>query len=277
MTISVVIPTIGNRNLFPTLLSLKNSSIKIDEIIISAPTQNKLDKNELQKIKNVRIHISKFRGQVIQRIEGFKITNCDIVVQLDDDIILEKYCLELLYEEIKNKSDTSISPNLIDSVSNRSIYLEKKGLKKYLFNKIMGFNSDEKRGKIGLGGFQYYPVLNFNSNILLDSEWLVGGCVMHHKKNLILSNYFSFNGKAYCEDLFHSIELKKRGVKLSLLSSATAFLKLTTKTPDIIPFFKELKSDYLIRKELVKQNGLNYNRMLIGYLFIIMNFFFKSK
>ena len=148
MTISVVIPTIGNRNLFPTLLSLKNSSIKIDEIIISAPTQNKLDKNELQKIKNVRIHISKFRGQVIQRIEGFKITNCDIVVQLDDDIILEKYCLELLYEEIKNKSDTSISPNLIDSVSNRSIYLEKKGLKKYLFNKIMGFNSDEKRGKI---------------------------------------------------------------------------------------------------------------------------------
>ena len=35
--ISVVIPTIGNRNLIPTIKSLNNSSIGIDEIIISIP------------------------------------------------------------------------------------------------------------------------------------------------------------------------------------------------------------------------------------------------
>lgn len=277
MTISVVIPTIGDRDLFPTLSSLNNSSIEIDEIIISAPIQNKLNKNELQKIKNLRIHISKYKGQVLQRIEGFKITKCDIVVQLDDDIILHKDCLELLYKEIKTKSKSAISPNLINSISNKSINIKKKGLKKSFFNKMMGLNNYEKRGKISLGGFESHPILNFKSNILFDTDWLVGGCVMHHKKNLILNNYFRFTGKAYCEDLFHSIELKKRGIKLSLLPSAIAFLELNKKPSNFISFSKELKSDYMIRKELVKENGLNYNRMLIGYFFIFMNYFFKGR
>ena len=103
MTISVVIPTIGTRDLFPTLSSLNNSSIKINEIIISAPFNNSLNKNKLQKVKNVKIYISKFKGQVLQRIEGFKIAKGEIVVQLDDDIILEKDCLELLYKKKKKK------------------------------------------------------------------------------------------------------------------------------------------------------------------------------
>ena len=48
MKLSVVIPTIGDRNLFPTLLSLNNSSIEINEIIISAPIKNKLNRIGLQ-------------------------------------------------------------------------------------------------------------------------------------------------------------------------------------------------------------------------------------
>ena len=277
MTISVVIPTIGNRDLFPTLLSLNNSSIEINEIIISAPIQSKLNKIKLQKIRNLKILISKYRGQVLQRIEGFKVAKGDIIVQLDDDIILAKDCLELLYEKINTNSNMAISPNLIDSKSKRSIYEQKKGLKIFVFNKVMGLKNNEKIGKITKGGFESYPVLNSELNTLLSSDWIVGGCVMHHRKNLILNSYFNFSGKAYCEDLFHSIELKKRGVKLNILPSAKAFLELNPKAPNINLFLKELKSDYRIRKVFVKENGLNYHRMVLGYFFIFLNYFIKNK
>lgn len=277
MTISVVIPTIGDRDMFPTIRSLNNSSIEINEIIISAPYQNKLNKIELQKIQNLKIHISKLKGQVAQRIEGFKVAKGDIVVQLDDDIILAKDCLELLHKKIKTIPNIAISPNLIDRVSNRSIYKRKKGLKRFFFNQIMGINKNEKVGRISMGGFETYPVIDFESNELLSSDWLVGGCVMHHRKNLVLKSYFSFKGKAYCEDLFHSIELKKRGLKLNLLPSAKAYLELNTPPPNFILFLKELKNDYNIRKEFVKKNSLNYSKMLLGYLLIGLNFFLKNK
>ena len=100
---------------------------------------------------------------------------------------------------------------------------------------------------------------------------------MHHRKNLILNNYFSYSGKAYCEDLFHSIELKKRGIKLYILPSAKVFLELNKKPSNVISFLRELKDDYRIRKVLVRENGLNYYRMLLGYLLIFFNFFIKNK
>ena len=141
----------------------------------------------------------------------------------------------------------------------------------------MGLKNNETIGKITKGGFESYPVLNSELDTLLSSDWIVGGCVMHHRKNLILHSYFNFSGKAYCEDLFHSIELKKRGVKLNILPSAKAFLELNPKAPNINLFLKELKSDYRIRKVFVKENGLNYHRMVLGYFLIFLNYFIKNK
>ena len=59
MKISVVIPSIGNRNLFPTLRSIVDSSIYVDEIIISIPDQVNVNKdrfvyyiNDFNNLKN---------------------------------------------------------------------------------------------------------------------------------------------------------------------------------------------------------------------------------
>ena len=92
MTISVVIPTIGSRNLKKTLNSISTSSVKVNEIIISLPSDSNSDKNNYESYRNLKFHISQFKGQVAQRIEGFKIAKNDLVVQLDDDIVLEKKC-----------------------------------------------------------------------------------------------------------------------------------------------------------------------------------------
>ncbi len=82
MKISIVIPTIGNRNLTDTLNSIYQSSLKAEEVILSIPQDTFLDKNKFNHFKNLKIIKSRVKGQVAQRIEGFKVAKNDIVVQL---------------------------------------------------------------------------------------------------------------------------------------------------------------------------------------------------
>ena len=62
------------------------------------------------------------------------------------------------------------------------------------------------RGGVGFGYDETSNVSN--------TEWLPGCCIMHESKNLILENFYFWDGKAYSEDLYHSYYLKKNGVKL---------------------------------------------------------------
>ena len=275
MKLSVVIPTIGDRNLFPTLLSLNNSSIEINEIIISAPIKNKLNSIELQKIRNLKIHISKFKGQVLQRIEGFKIAKGDYILQLDDDIILNKNCIRLLFDELKNLPNASISPNVFLSENKNSIFSKKDSLKQKIFNLISGLKLYNREGRITISGFESYPEISSNSDLLTETEWLIGGCVLHHKKNLILNNYFNFSGKAYCEDLFHSLELRKNKIKLFIHKKASIFLDVNENKMDWNTFKKELFKDLRVRRFLVLNNKLSSTRMYLVYFFRCINFFIK--
>ena len=47
------------------------------------------------------------------------------------------------------------------------------------------------------------------SNRPFQVEWLNGGAVMCHVDDLILEDYFPFEGKSYFEDTIHSILWKK--------------------------------------------------------------------
>ena len=75
---------------------------------------------------------------------------------------------------------------------------------------------------------------------------------MHFKKNLVLKNYFPFKGKAYSEDLFHSIELKKKKLNgkynriFRTNQKKTKISKLNLR--QITPFF--LKKMYIITVEI---------------------------
>ena len=81
-----------------TLVSIEESSIRVDEIIISIPNNVKLYDKYFKLFNNVRVINSDNKGQVVQRIEGFKSTKNEIVVQMDDDIILEKKSHDLLIQ-----------------------------------------------------------------------------------------------------------------------------------------------------------------------------------
>jgi len=272
--ISVIIPTIGNRDLIPTLKSIEQSSVIVNEIIISIPNAVNLNKNQFKSFKNIKIIKSKFKGQVAQRIEGFRVAQSDIVVQLDDDIILERDCLKLMLAFIKKNNSSAISAHFYDITKKKSIY-DNLTSKKYNFlNYIMNGSKVEINGIITRSGFETYPNFNCDKDVIL-SEWIPGGCVMHLKKNLILSNFFPYTGKAYCEDLFHSIALKKNNIKLYYHTNAKAFLEIENIKSNFKKYIKHLRADFKIRKKLVKQNKLSKSRMFLVYIIKTISYFFR--
>ena len=275
MKISIVIPTIGKRNLIPTINSLNNNSIKPEEIIIVFPNHESNNLVELKSINNVKIIKSKFKGQVKQRIEGFKYVKNDIVVQLDDDIILKHDCLERLINVLNNNGDCAVSPNLFDINKKKSIYNRKQGLKRKIFNLISHGKVNISHGIITNSGFESYPILNENNQGIISTDWLVGGCVMHLKKNLIMKDYFEFQGKAFCEDLYHSLLLKKNGIELFIDSSAIAYLNIEKES--MFSYFYNLKNDIQIRKKLVLRENLNVFRMYLVYTILIFKRLFSGE
>ena len=98
---------------------------------------------------------------------------------------------------------------------------------------------------------------------------------MHSKRNLIRSNFFPFKGKAYCEDLYHSIALKKNNVKLYYHPGAKAFLEMEDSKSNFKIFLKFIKADFIIRKKLVKDNKLSLTRMYMVYFIKVLVYYFK--
>ncbi len=288
MKISVIIPTIGNRDLTPTLNSLQSSSIDIDEIIISIPKKNTLSKRIINNYKNVLVHSSIYKGQVLQRIEGFKIAKNEVVVQLDDDITLDTNCLSQMFEFILSHRKSCVSAHFYDIISKKSIYskegnvgfsnffflAELKYLRNKIYNKIKSGNTVNQNGDISISGFETYPNMEEHKEPFI-SGWIPGGCVMHYKRNLILSNFFPFTGKAYCEDLYHSIALKKNNIQLYYHPNAKAYLEIESVKSNFKLFINYLKNDFIIRKKLVKQNKLSTTRMKMIYIIKIFSYLFK--
>ena len=111
--ISVVIPSLGEKILPDTIKSLNEGTLRPEEIIVCLTNEADFDTNKFF-FKNVKKISTKNKGQVFQRIEGFKLAKNDYVLQLDSDILVSKFCLEHLYNRIKNKKISSVGPKLYD-------------------------------------------------------------------------------------------------------------------------------------------------------------------
>jgi len=65
---------------------------------------------------------------------------------------------------------------------------------------------------------------------------------LHRKENLILEDYFPFEGKAYAEDVIHSFLLRKQGVKLYVCKGAIAYTDVGDGIESWAEFFKQYKA-----------------------------------
>ena len=278
MRISVIIPTLGGENLDKTISYLNNSIIIPDEIIICIPEKfsEKLVINSTKD--NIKILKTNVMGQVAQRAEGFKVAKYEYILQLDDDVLIDKNCISELYAIIKNSNKLAISPKIYNqNGSYHSPRVKNKRetfYQKFIFWLING-NRGFEAGKISKNGIAMgLPDTNDDYEV----EWLSGACVMHRKENLITHNFYPYQGKAYSEDIIHSIIMRKKRIKLIRSGRATCKVNLSSGI-DTKSILKEFYSVLRIGLHIV-ENKRNYLYYVIYHIVIYISkvtILFKNK
>ena len=258
MKLSVVIPTLGGIQLTETIKRLHNSSIRPLEILICIPSSSEL-LADIKLFNNIQIIRTLKKGQVYQRSIGFKIAKGDYVLQLDDDVYLEKDSIRKLINCINSSNEKkAIAPNYRWLGTDTSVFESKRSkLSNWIMNGFDGY----KPGTISKVGIGFG--LNFGSKFKEEnkSEWLPGGCIMHRADNLIIKDYFPFSGKAYSEDLIHSFLLEKNGVKLYVCKNAIAYIEPIFYSDSL----EELNKQYKVTKYFVYLSGRGQLRLKIYY------------
>lgn len=263
--ISVVIATLGGDSLRTTIEHLNAGSVVPAEILVCIPEDNSLRVSGYTN-SNVKIVVTDCRGQVAQRVAGFRQVSHDLVLQMDDDVVVDRDCLAGLVEEIdRQEQRCAVAPALKWLGTKEPVYREMSppALAKAFFWLVNG-RSGCRPGIVTKAGAEI-GVYTTCGGASADSEWLPGGCVLHRRGNLVLDNYFPFSGKAYCEDLIHSYHLRSRAVRLVVSSEAVAYIGEPEPAPTRL-FFQSLRGDFLARRYYVELTSRSKVRMYLYFL-----------
>lgn len=269
--LSVVIPTLGGDSLIRTIELLNQGTVVPSEILVCIP------ENEAQRVAslpfgNVKVIITPCRGQVAQRAFGFQQANHEFVLQLDDDIFVRKTCVQSLIACMNECTDVAVGPKLYDAKTDRyhSFMMPKdkeiSWFERFLFWVINGTRGYEP-GQIGRAGISMgVPEEPDNWN---DLGWLPGGCVLHRKQNLVLFDFYPFKGKAFVEDLFHAVLLRRRNIRLMRCGAAACDVDFSSsRVLDPAAFIKLYFAYTIALKRLVKEIGGSLPYL---YLYLVLN------
>ncbi len=263
--ISVVISTLGGPELNQTIQSLNQGTLIPKEIILSLPSMYK-NKIDTFQFKNVRIIESPQKGQVFQRCFGFQQANQEFVLQSDDDVIYEPNCLEFLIKSLKSSiSNSCVAPQCFLLHQNKYAYRLPNFRDRYLAFFANGFQGFES-GCISKSGINF-GFLPIETNEVKKVDWLPGGCILHRKENLVLENFYPFSGKAYAEDLFHCMQLRKKGIQFFICPNARIHFEWSSNSEmGLVREIKEVIQSFKALWEYSKQDKRN-RWMLFFYFF----------
>lgn len=270
-SLSVVIATLGGDTLSGTIEQLNRGTVVPTEILICIPEQES-PRVENLVFRNVKIIRTVCRGQVAQRTFGFQLARYEFVLQLDDDLLVDKHCVEKLVNTlIANGGRVAAAPALLEANNGLSIYHEPENrtlLRIYYW--IVNGSRGYEPGIISKAGtcIGVDPALTHKA--ITQVEWLPGGCVMHHRNNLIFDNYYLFDGKAYCEDLFHSYYLSQKGLKLFVNIAARCYIMRDVNYQSSISgYLAAMYADFIVRKYFVRLCKKSIVRMYFHYLVLL--------
>ena len=226
-SLSVVIATLGGDCLQQTIQSLISGSVVPDEILICIPDTHAHNAISLSS-DIVKVIATEVKGQVKQRAYGFTKVNYPLVLQLDDDILLEKDTLKDMVTHLSNLGKGNVlAPVYYGQNSGLCIHSLQNGFTKNLFDYFIcaapwGVN---KMGVVSKIGLNYGVDDKYCNETLKTCEWVPGGCVLSFREDLVLQDFFPFTGKAYCEDIYHSFYRKQAGTKLWIVPSIKVFIE----------------------------------------------------
>ena len=276
LPLSIVIPTLGQNHLIDCLRKINDNSFLPSEVLIVVPKKNFFRILKLKSIfpkLNLIIILSLKKNQVHQRILGFKKARNNYVMQLDDDIELDKNCLINLYTFIKGRKNIAVAPGFLNEKNVSTIYKKPKNFILKFYHWLLNSSEGYSPGNISLSGFNYFSLEKKISGFT-NHEWLSGGAVIYHKKNLVLKNYYPYDfNKCFCEDVLHSLILREKKIKLIKFFGAQAIERQPGKIVDNsskIQIFKDLYSEFLIRRYIVKIYKFSYFRLIIYYFIYLI-------
>lgn len=270
--LSVVIATLGGQILSETVKSINTGKVLPDEVILCVPEENAHSVHSFG-YPNVKILKTPFRGQVRQRAFGFVNAIGDYILQLDDDLIIEPDCIEIMLKELnKLPANSCISPSLMVLSTGQSFYKQPSDsvifrLYYYLLNGSTGYKS----GTITLAGTNIGVDPSLFLEDLTESQWLPGGCILHKRENIITDDFYPFKGKAFCEDLYHSFLLQQKEIRMFFANRAVVWLADAEKLSFRMKV-KNLIADFHARRRFLSyyKADTSYLRLYIYYL---TNFF----
>ena len=274
-SISVVIPTLGEEFLSATIKQLNLGTLTPTEILVCIPEKEAFRIKSLSD-HNVTVVKTSCYGQVAQRAVGFQKATGEFVLQLDDDMLLDKYCVERLFNVVAGSDEkVAVAPSMLCNSTGESPYQEPGNkwmlnLYYWLLNGEVGY----RPGTITQAGTNIGVDLTTSEKNIIEVDWVAGGCLMHRKKNLTLDNFYPFRGKAYSEDLYHSYYLKQKDVKLLICASAHCFLDCThiISSMSISEFLQYLRRDIKSRTLLVEISEKSILRMYIYYFIHLLRY-----
>ena len=233
LPVSVVIATLGGPTLSATIGQLNQQPASAPaEILVCIPEQDVANANSLKEVPNVHIINTPCRGQVAQRAFGLRMASQPYVMQLDDDVILPKGALDNLLTTLMAKgAGNAIAPffRIKDSGMDGTVYPDNLSglLRSCHASLVCGAPFGKKRsGRISPAGigFGIAPTDTYES---IESDWLPGGAILCHAEDQIDRDYYPFSGKAFSEDLIHSILWRTKGVRLWTQLGVCAFVEVT--------------------------------------------------
>jgi len=260
--LTVVIPSLGNDCLYRTIESIFKGSMAPKNIIVVIPSSNKSLIKE-KEINRVTFCFVQIRGQVKQRAYGFRMAKTKFVMQLDDDVLLESNAILNLCGKLQELGkNSSFAPVFLDKFDHKSIYKNRAFIIDFLSFLFLGAKwGSKKYGTINSAGSVYGYQSNKNS-LVNEVEWHPGACVLHYKNNLILQDYYPFQGKAYGEDIIHSILLRKNNVKLYALNNAFCYID-----PPALDSNYSIDADFKVRKLINKLRGKSLIPVFLWFLY----------
>ncbi len=256
--LSVVIATLGGESLADTIAYLNSGELIPAEILVCIPEEDSSRAEKLSQ-ENVKIVKTPCRGQVAQRAYGLQRACQPLVLQLDDDILLRPDDLCMLIQSIgKLGLGHALAPLLRHLSTGKYINEYKQGvtgvLQSVYASLICGAPWGRKRmGILSRSGFGHGVDRRYCDPDLFETQWLPGGCVLCHREDLVTEDYYPFAGKAFCEDLVHSVLWRKQGTRLWMHLDASGTTSVAT-----MPFSWETEKAILrVHEYVVKLIGGN--------------------
>jgi glycosyltransferase involved in cell wall biosynthesis len=265
--LSVVIATLGGDILANTIACLNKGHSIPFEILVCIP-EDESSKVEKLTQENVKIIKTPCRGQVAQRVYGLQHISQPMVLQMDEDVELMSADLYVLVQALGQLGRGHALAPLFRHLSSGQYTVEYArgvfgGLQSLYASLICGAPWGVKRmGVISPAGIGYGVDRRYCEPGLFETQWLPGGCVICHREDLVTEDYYPFAGKAFCEDLVHSVLWKKQGTRLWMHLDA-----LGTVSYDPMPFNWQTKeSIFRVHEYIVKLIGGNYWQLRLWHV-----------